>query len=123
MKIYEAAQVRFDPKDVTALKTLLTRTRLNDDGEVEVVQGPPKFPLTSAKVIFNGNTAVISVPSRGGRARRVVRLVEASLTEPRRDGDPVVITGVASELADIGIPADDAQMTATIEKFVVCSTC
>ena len=119
LRVYDNATVRFDEDDTAMLEVILTRT--NADGDI--VEEPPDFPLERAKVVFNGANAVISVPQTNRRHRRVCRLTEAKLTDPRRDNDPIVIEGTAWELLAQGFTTEQARVTATIVKYATCATC
>jgi hypothetical protein len=119
LRVYRRADVTFSDDDALALATLMTR--INSEGDV--VEYPPDFPLEKAQVVFNGADATISVEQRGSKNRRVCRLTEAKLTEPRKAGDPIIIEGTARELITAGFKEEDARIRATITKYASCATC
>lgn len=119
LRVYKRATVEFSDDDAAALATVLTRS--NNDGDI--VEEPPDFPLTRAQVVFNGAQATISVPQTNRKHRRVCRLTEAKLTEPRKDKDPIVIEGTAHELLVQGFTAEESRVRATITSYATCATC
>lgn len=119
MKIYQRAQISFKDDDEIALAALLTVT--DEDGNV--VKEPPVFPLATAQLVFNGDQATISTRITNGRYARMCRLIDAKLTEPRKDGDPIVVTGSCEELRRLGFDNEMSTITATITKYGHCATC
>jgi len=119
MKIYRGADISFRNDDEVALAALLTVT--DEDGDV--IKPPPSFPLTRAQLVFNGDQATISIPNAKRRHERVCRLIDAKLTEPRKEGDPIVIVGTSPELSALGFQDDNAVITATITGYKHCATC
>jgi hypothetical protein len=119
MKIYSRAAISFKEDDEIALASLLTVC--DEDGNV--IKPPPEFPLTTAQLVFNGDQATISNRSGNGRYVRLCRLVDAKLTEPRKDGDPIVVTGTSEELRRLGFDNELSMITATITKYAHCATC
>lgn len=119
LRIYKRAVVAFPPEDEITLSTFLTVT----DELGKVIQEPPEFPLEKAQVVFNGADATISVPQKGAKHRRVCRLTQASLTEPHRAGDPIIVEGTAAELLRAGYDADQSRVKASIMSYETCATC
>jgi hypothetical protein len=118
LRIYQVATIGFSPEDELALQTLLTQT----DADGEIIEEPPEFPLTTGQLVFNGSAATISVMN-GRKNRRVCRLTDAKLTEPKRDGDPVVVTGTVTGLESLGFRDEASVITATITKYHSCANC
>lgn len=112
------ATIEFDPEDTTALQMLLTE--VDEDGVV--VRQPPDFPLKTGQLVFNGDSATISEMT-GGKSRRLCRLTDAKLTEPKRDGDPIVVTGTVERMRQLGFEEESSSITATITKFKACANC
>lgn len=119
LRIYKKATVEFSEDDVKALSPTLTRR--NSDGEIVV--RPPDFPLVKAQVVFNGSRAMVSLPEPGSKHRRIVTLNDATLTDPKRNGDPVIIEGTATELTRLQLDAEKARVRITITSYSSCATC
>ena len=118
LRIYQVATIGFSPDDELALPTLLTKT----DESGEVIEEPPDFPLTTGQLVFNGSAATISVMN-GRKNRRICRLTDAKLTEPKRDGDPIVVSGTVAGLQSLGFRDEASVITATITKYKTCANC
>lgn len=118
LRIYQLANIEFRPEDELALQILMTKT--DEDGTV--IEEPPVFPLTTGQLVFNGSSATISNMT-GRKNQRICRLTDAKLTEPKRDSDPVVVTGVVAALESLGFSEDATMIQATITSYKTCANC
>jgi hypothetical protein len=89
---------------------------------------PIEWPLKKALVVVNGSNATVSVPvydSGGQRLKmdRFDRLTSIGVSEGKKNGKPVTISGVSSYLLDGGVDPEDAHVTFVVEDWGRCTTC